>query len=132
MDLAGLATLKKHLVEADDFARLWDEFMTKYGERRAFMRHGEPYRSPLLETAITAAAAGVMGREVPVRGMMLIRIPEHGFVHGGLQVGGKFANVFYFEDLGVGLLTVVLSDAGDTRFARFTASTGPGGELARQ
>ena len=132
MDLSKLGTLQQKLVEAGDFAPVWDYFMTNFGEQDWFMDLGERTRSPMLEAAISQAAEEILGGPVPLERLLLVRLPEQRFIHGALQLQGKFANVFYFEEVGVGLLTVVLSFAGDTRLARFTAHTNPGTDLARQ
>lgn len=129
MDLSGLETLKQKLIEATEFAPVWDYFMTHFGEQRAFMALGKRTRSPMLEAAIAQAAEEVFGAWVPVTNLLLVRLPEYQFMHGALVLEGRFANVFYFEDLGMGLLTIILSMAGDNnRLVRFTARDQPGGE----
>ena len=44
MDLSGLELLKQKLIEATEFAPVWDYFMTHFGEQRAFMALGKRTR----------------------------------------------------------------------------------------
>ena len=48
----------------------------------------------------------------------LIRLPEYGFIHGGVQINGRMGNVIYFEDLHMGLLTVCWRPP-NTQYMRF-------------
>src|SRR4051794_11638500 len=73
MDLSGLQILKQKLLEADDFAPVWDHFMSHFGERRAFMALGHRVRSPRLEAAIAQAAQEVFATPVPVANLLLMR-----------------------------------------------------------
>lgn len=132
MDLAKLETLKQLLVEAREFMPVWDYFMTHFGEQRDFMELGEPARSPLLEELVRQAAREIVDPSATIGTLMLVRLPEQRFIHGAVTVQGKFGNIFYFEDVGVGLLAVVMTMDGDNRLIRFTAQTAPGGDLTRQ
>jgi hypothetical protein len=132
MDLSGLSTLKQQLVDATDFAPVWDYFMTNFGEDPAFMALGERAHCPLLEAIIPHVGQSIFQKKVPVANLLLTRLPEQQFIHGGFMLNGKLATVFYFEDLGVGLLTVALSFAGNTRLVRFTTRPlSGGGDLVR-
>jgi hypothetical protein len=105
--------------------------MSDFAEKYGFMELGERTRDPILEAAIAVSAAQVLGPKPTVKRLMLVRIPEHRFIHGAAMLQGRMANIFYFEDLGVGLIAIVMSARGDNRFIRFTASTSPGGGLDR-
>jgi hypothetical protein len=132
MDLSGLAELKRLLHEAKEFSTVWDYFLTNFGENPEFMVLGEPARSPLVEAVIPQVAQEVFRKKVPVGNLRLTRLSEQQFLHGAFTLDGKLATVIYFEDLGVGLLIIVLSFPGDTRLLRFTARPmTPGGDLSR-
>src|SRR3954453_14942206 len=94
MDLSRLTILKQKLVEASEFAPVWDYFMTHFGEQRGFMNLGKGVRSPVLEAAITQAVEQVFGEAAPLSNLFLIRLAEQQFIHGGLNVKGRFGNVF--------------------------------------
>jgi hypothetical protein len=133
MDLSGLAILKKKLITASEFVPVWEYFMTHFGENREFMLLGEPVQSPIIEASVAQAAQGIFKMPVSAAKLRLIRLPAHRFIHGPVSLFGKFGNVFYFEDVGVGLLTIVLKmDGSDNRLARFTTQTLPAKDVPRQ
>lgn len=131
MDLSQLAVLQEKLVQAENFSEVWDYFMTHFAEQPGFMNHGDTVRHPVVEAAIAAAAMQVLGPQAKIDRMLLVRLPEQRFIHGAVTVKGRMANVFFFEEVGVGLLAVVMSWAGDNRMVRFTARTSPGGGFSR-
>ena len=132
MDLSRLDTLKQKLLETRNFMEVWDYFMTHFGEVDDFMALGETYVSRPLEGVLAQLAQQVVGPSTPVSRMLLIRLPEQQFVHGTAMLGGRLANLIYFEDVGVGLVGIVMSPAtGENRVIRFTTGTKPGGGLAR-
>jgi hypothetical protein len=61
-------------------------------------------------------------RPVSVTQALLIEVPGRGFIHGSGWIDGQMMGVFYFPDLGVGMLSVCRS-GGDTLMARFGAVT---------
>jgi hypothetical protein len=130
MDLSRLETLKQTLLESRDFMEVWNYFMTHFAEVEGFMDLGENYSSPALE-AIVAQLAQVIGAPTPVSEVMLIRLPGQRFVHGAAMLGHRLANLIYFEDIGVGLVGIVMSASGENRVIRFTTGTTPGGGLSR-
>jgi hypothetical protein len=121
MDLALLATLKQELLHAQDFKQIWSFFMDNFGEDPAFMKLGERVQDPMLEAIVKQICGQVFGKPVSLGHLLLTRLPEHEFIHGGLVVEGKLGMVLYFEDIQVGLLTVVMAfGTGDNRLVRFT------------
>jgi hypothetical protein len=131
MDLANLSTLKQKLVDETNFHSIWDHFMTNFGERREFAGVGQRTSSPLLEAAIGQAAKEVFGTKVPLRNLLLIRLPEQHFIHRPLSLSGRIAKIIYFEDIGVGLLSIGFTPPAENRFVRFTSAELPGGKMAR-
>src|SRR5258707_11765033 len=97
--------------------------MDHFGEDPEFIDLGEATRDPFLEAAIAQIAAQLFGgkRDVVVTKMLLTRLPEQQFIHGGIVLGGKMGNVLYFEDIHVGLLALIWSvEPSETKMARFT------------
>ncbi len=125
MDLSRLAELKRMLVEATDFGTVWDYFMTHFGEQRAFIALGKRTRNSMLEAAIEKVAGQVFNRDVLVRDLLLTRLPEERFIHGGFSVRGRFGTVFYFEEIGIGLIAIARVSGINNSFARFTARPMP-------
>jgi hypothetical protein len=92
---------------------------------------GETCKAPQLEAIVAHLAERVIGKATPVNQMLLIRLPEQRFIHGALILGGRMANLIYFEEIGVGLLGIVMSAQGDNQVIRFTTGAAPGGGLGR-
>jgi hypothetical protein len=128
MDLTLLGTLKAKLVEADQFAKVWEFFLDHFGEKEEFIALGERLR----RHAFLEAVFGQIGRqlfrceEVLLENILLTHLPEHRFVHGGCTINGHLANVLYFEDLQMGVMSVVVSvSPSDMRMIRFTGKPVP-------
>jgi hypothetical protein len=121
MDLALLAALKQELLQSQDFKQIWSFFMDNFGEDPAFIALGERARHPMLEAIVSQTCRQLFGKPVSLDNLLLTRLPDQQFIHGGGMVEGKLATVFYFEDIHVGLLIVVMSFApSDTKLIRFT------------
>src|SRR5262249_36503157 len=121
MDLSRLATLKEKLQTARVFGDVWRYFMDHFGDHPEFMALGEATRDEFLEEAVAQIAAQLSGGTVTMARMMLIRLPEHGFIHGSVVVGGRPGNVMYFEDIHMGLIGVAWSAAtAEAKFVRFS------------
>jgi hypothetical protein len=126
MDLNLLDTLKEKLVHARDFSEVWAYFFDHFGEDPEFIACGERARHSFLEAVLTQVGSELFGRKVPVSHLLLTRLPERQFLHGGFSLNGRLANVIYFEDIQVGLIAVVLSmSSGETRLARFSGRPRP-------
>ncbi|MCS6859692.1 MAG: hypothetical protein NZT92_05160 [Abditibacteriales bacterium] len=123
-----LETLKKKLVTADDFMDVLRYFFDHFGENPDFIALGKPTRSETLEAVLQYTGSRMLGKPVKVHNLLLIRLPEHGFIHGGFTADGKMGNVFYFEDIQMGLMSVVTSVvSGETKMARITLQAVPTG-----
>jgi hypothetical protein len=121
MDLTGLATLKERLIQAENFGTVWEYFLDHFGDDPAFIALGEPTRDAFLEAALTQVGKELFQGDVQLADLLLTRLPEHQFVHGGCTVNGRLANVLYFEDIHTGLLAIVMSMApAETKLVRFT------------
>jgi hypothetical protein len=126
MDLALLSTLKEKLIQATDFTPVFEYFMDHFGEDPDFIALGERAQHPFLAAVLDRVGKELFGKPVPLTDLLLVRLPEHQFLHGGCILGGKLANVLYFEDGSVGLLAVAMSmSPGETRLVRFTGQPLP-------
>jgi hypothetical protein len=126
MDLTLLTTLKDKLLHTKDFTQIWEYFFDQFGEDPAFIALGERTRHPFLETVLEQVGRQLFGKPVTVAKLLLTRLPEQQFLHGGCTLNGKLANVIYFEDIHMGLLAVVLSvTPSDTKMVRFTGQPMP-------
>jgi hypothetical protein len=127
MDLSLLATLKDKLIHGKDFSEVWHYFFDHFGEKPEFIALGERTQDAFLEAALAQVGRQLFGKRVALTNLLLTRLPEQEFIHGGCVLGGKMANVIYFEDIHAGLLAVIMSFApSDTRMIRFTGRRASG------
>jgi len=120
MDLSLLATLQDKLIHGTNFSDIFTYFLDHFGEDPEFIDQGECVRNEFLEQMYLQVGLQLFGRPVALTNMLFKHLPEHHFYHGGACLGGKVANVLYFEDVCVGLLGVMWSvSPGETKFARF-------------
>jgi hypothetical protein len=121
MDLTLLETLKEKLTCAREFSEVMTYFLDHFGEDPAFIASGERIDHPFLVSILEQIGRQLFGRDVAVGHLVLTRVPEHAFVHGGASLGGKLTTVLYFEDIHKGLLTIAWSlSPPETKYARFT------------
>jgi hypothetical protein len=126
MDLALLVTLKEKLVNASEFSDVMHYFFDHFGEDEEFMALGEGGRTPFLESVLTEVAKQLFQIGVVRIDMRLIHLPEQKFVHGMVTMNDKPANVFYFDDIHVGLMAVIWSlEPPETKYVRFTGRQMP-------
>ena len=124
MDLSRLSTLKKKMEEATDFQKVWEYFLDNFGEVEGFAGLGEPTRDSILEEIIIQTGKQILHKEVKLSNLLLIRIPEHRFIHGACMLNAKFVNVIYFEESRQGMFCMLMSGPfGETRMSRFSAAT---------
>ena len=129
MDLALLATLKDKLVHATNFSDVMVYFFDHFGEDGEFMALGETGRVLFLESVLAEVAkqlfkdSGLSSLSIDFR---LVRLPERHFVHGALTMGGRPANLISFEDIHMGLLTVIWTlKPPETKYVRFSGRPMP-------
>ncbi len=121
MDLTRLQELKQRLRADKELAPVWDFFLDTFGQKPEFIALGERTSHPFVEVVVTRVGAQLFGPGGPVVGLILTRLPDHDFIHGGFQVGGRLGGVIYFDDVGVGLLVVVDRPPSDkAKYARFS------------
>jgi hypothetical protein len=125
MDLSLLATLKEKLVQAGRFADVATYFMDHFGENPEFMALGERTRHELLEAVLGQIGQQLFGGEVTIRGLVLTRLADEQFIHGGALINGCLAMVIFFEDVEVGLATLAPPPPAETKFARFSTRQAP-------
>jgi hypothetical protein len=124
VDIARLNTLKLQLLQATDFMKVFEYFMTHFGENLQFMAMGKRTRHAVIEAAVAQTFQRLYGQPLPAGQLLLTLLPKQHFVHGGGFYGEKLVNVLYFDDLQMGLLAVATPfGASDIKLARFTGIT---------
>jgi hypothetical protein len=121
MDLSLLATMKEQMAQAKQFSDVWTFFLDHFGEKKEFLALGEPAgEQPFLMAVLTQVGKELFGKDVEVTNLVLVRLPEYHFVHGGGVLHNKLCNVLYFEDIGQGILAIPWNfQPGETKFVRF-------------
>jgi hypothetical protein len=121
VNLALLDTLKEKMHTCKDLAEVWEYFMDNFGENDYFMKLGTRGSSPVLEAILSEIANQLFSKPVALSNLMLVHLPERSFFHGGCVLGNKMGSLFYFDDIQVGLLTVLWSfTPSDTKLIRFS------------
>ena len=122
MELSLLGTLKEKLINNKVLADVQTYFLDHFGENQQFMDLGEEYSDPFLEGILRQVARQLQGRAVTVDNVLLLRLPEEGFIHGHCAIDGRMGALLYFEDIRQGLLSVIWSlSPPETKFVRFSA-----------
>jgi hypothetical protein len=120
-NLQNLLVLKDKLIKAKEFNEPCNYFLDNFGEDPSFMKVGEKCRSAFLQPVIEEIGAQLLGRKVSVAGMLLTEIPEYQFFHGACFIDGMVANLFYFKDIDMGILSLLRSlKTSEVMLARFS------------
>jgi hypothetical protein len=126
MDLSLLGTLKEKLAQAARFSDVLDYFLTHFGEKSEFIALGERTRHPFLESILAQIGGQIFSGNVVVTNLILTQVAEQQFVHGGCAINGCLATVIYFDDVQLGLLSVVMPPPGtETKLVRFSGRRMP-------
>jgi hypothetical protein len=122
MDLTQLEGLKQRLVKTEQFDSVAQDFAIGASDDTTFLELGELVDNDLLAGVIHAAGRECFGQDSRIERMTLIRIDSAHFIHGAFILGGRMANVMYFEDVGIGVVSIAaLSPEPTTEFVRFAA-----------
>ena len=126
MDLALLQELKHKLLHDKDLGPVWTFFLDHFAENPAFIALGERADHPLVETVVAQVGQQLFSRDGAVRRLILTRLSEHQFIHGGFFMGARPGGVIYFEDSQIGLVAVAdLPPSIEAKYARFSARPVP-------
>jgi hypothetical protein len=126
MDLARLKELKRKLLLDQQLAPVWTFFLDHFAEKPGFIALGERARHPLVEAVLVQVGQQLFGADGTISDMILTRIADQQFLHGGFRMGGRFGGVFYFEDAHSGLVAVADHPPGNEgKYARFSGRPVP-------
>ena len=125
-----LYVLKTKLQTATDFSDVFTYFFDNVSDDPEMMDRGHPVERHVLKQVLTHVAQAMLlnGPRLYLKRAMLIYLPDQEFIHGPLEFKGHMANMFYFEDIDLGMLALISTPPkGDTLFARFSCKgTFPG------
>jgi hypothetical protein len=121
MDLTRLRELKHKLRFDKDLAPVWTYFLDHFGENPDFIALGELARHPFVEAVIDQVRQQLFGSDGTIARLLLTRLAEQQFLHGGFFMGLRPGGVIFFEDEGIGLIAVSeLPPSIETKYARFS------------
>lgn len=89
MDLSLLATLKTNLAEAEDFTETVNFFFDHFGVSPDFIALGQQVHDRFLETVVLQVGAQLFKGPVVVADLLMTRLAEHQFIHGGGRLNGR-------------------------------------------
>lgn len=125
-DLRRLTHLRQLLIDATDFSDVYGYFMDNFGEAPELLTMGERWHDQDFLDTIEQLGGRVIGKGARLTQPFLLRVAEHGFVHGAFVLGDHIGSVFYFEDIEKGLLALGGRESqGPEQFARFTLARFP-------
>ncbi len=121
MDLSLLPELRDKLVAAKNFSEVSDYFFDHFGKDPAFIALGEQVEDEFLEQVIRQVGGQLFPGKIVLNHLLMTRLADYGFIHGGFAINGHLGNVIYFEEARVGLLSIVISiQPSETKMVRFT------------
>jgi hypothetical protein len=122
MDIAKLAVLKRKMQDETNFKSVWEYFLDNFGEDAEFLSYGEPVEHPVLEGIIKCITKELFPtRSATLAQLLLVRVIGQPFIHGGCIFGGKLGTILYFEDIEMGMISIVSASSQETQLIRFTA-----------
>jgi len=121
MKAEHFSALKEKILGAENFNEVWEYFFDHFSDNPAFMNMGKKTQNALLRTILEEVGERLFRQKVKVTNMMLTEILQHHFVHGACFVQGRLASVLYFEDVKVGMLSILSSaQKHEVSMIRFT------------
>jgi hypothetical protein len=118
---AKLQRLKQLMQTEPELPKISDMFWDEVAHEPWFASAGHPTENPRLRAIMERVGRHVLGEAYRASSTMLIHLREHAFWHGCCVLDGKLGQVFYFEDIDLGLLTIAGDiGSGTTHFVRFS------------
>lgn len=121
MDLMRLEELKQKLIQDKALPPVWRFFLDHFGEDPAFIALGERTRHEFVEAVLVQVALQLFPQAEAIAGLLLTRLAEQQFIHGGFFLAGRPGGIIYFEDVRMGLVTIAeLPPSIDVKYTRFS------------
>jgi hypothetical protein len=121
MDLAQLQELKQKLLHDKELAPIWSFFFDNLAADPQFIALGQRTEHTFIEAVIAEVVRQLFPQSGGAGGLLLTRLPEEQFVHGGFFVAGRPGGVIYFEEARIGLIAIAdLPPSIEVKYARFS------------
>jgi hypothetical protein len=89
MDLTRLQELKQKLLYEKRLSLVWTFFLDNFAEDEEFITAGEETRHSFLEMVLAQIARQLFADDGQVGKLLLGRVAEQQFIHGGFSMGGR-------------------------------------------
>ncbi len=121
VDLTKLLVLRDKLIKATDFKEPCDYFLTHFGENPDFIKLGVPADAEFLTPILQGLSNAILKKTPTHIRLALTEIPDYRFLHGACFMDSQIANILYFRDIDMGILTLLQSGpSGGVQMARFS------------
>jgi hypothetical protein len=121
MDLTRMQELKRKLLHEAQLPPVWVYFLDHFGDKQEFRVLGDRVNHPFVEAVVSEVGRQLFGGATTVRDLILKRIDDVKFIHGGFMIGGHIGGVIYFEDEQMGLVMVAeMPPSIEVKYARFS------------
>jgi hypothetical protein len=107
VDLKKLLVLKDKLIKAKDFKEPCDYFLTHFGENPDFIKLGAAADSEFLLPIIEELGKALLKHRPTDIRLAITEIAEYQFLHGACFLDGRIANLMYFKDIDMGILSLL-------------------------
>jgi hypothetical protein len=121
MDLAQLQQLKHKLLHDKELAPIWSFFFDNLAADPEFIALGQKTEHEFVEAVVAQVARQLFPKSGGASSLLLNRLPEQQFIHGGFFVAGRPGGVVYFEEGRIGLIAIAdLPPSIEVKYARFS------------
>ncbi len=120
VNLNKLLILKDKLIKAKDFKEPCDYFLGNFGEDPEFMKMGAQADSAFLRPIVEELGNALLKKRPSEVRLLITEIAEYRFLHGACFIDGRIANLIYFKDIDMGILSLFQSEAQGVLMARFS------------
>ena len=121
VDLKKLLILKDKLIKSKDFKEPSDYFLTHFGENPEFIKMGTPADCDFLRPIVQGLGSALLKKTPTDIRLALTEIAEYRFIHGACCIDGRLANLIYFREIDMGILSLLQSDPPcGVQMARFS------------
>ena len=116
--IEGLERLKDIMLNETEFINTYTHYLDNFGEDREFKGICKTVKRPNLKAAMSTAGKQVTKGEGNIVHLMFVKLPGYPFLHATMFIDDRIATLIFFEDIGVGLMTIATPE--NTDFIRFS------------
>ncbi|MEL7494981.1 MAG: hypothetical protein AAGJ95_13625 [Cyanobacteria bacterium J06554_11] len=121
MPLNRFQKLKNRLKNEKELSNVWLYYSDNFLRDPSFTDMGDRTHNDFIEAVIPQICAQMFGKKDKPQDLFQIEIPEHNFIHGAFQVGGRLSQFIYFKSSQLGMIIVAnrLDEERMVNYARF-------------